>query len=167
MAKENSQLGSNPDLTAVYVALALLAVWVVYLAMDHRRMHRQLSQESICKVASQCALAPAATTNSSTSQQQPQSGPVVAPITTAGRFSADGAPSLTHNYFSDCYNYQNGRGNQNGIASYIQNEIAVRGNLPFQYSEASGCSGAGCPHSADACYAFWQQYAAAQATAGM
>ena len=156
MAKENSQ--SGPNLTAVYIAIALLGLWIVYLAVQHQRMLEQISQSNLCRIAKECS-APAAAPPLPTQISNPSN--VVAPT----RLSTSASSPGMHTYFSDCYNYQNEKGNLDGIASYIQNEISARGNLPFQYNSQTGCGGAGCPHDAQQCFAFWRQYASVQANA--
>lgn len=163
MAKDNSPVPQN--LTAVYIAVGLLSAWFIYLTVQHHRMMRVLSHKSLCKAAKDCQTAAAAA--STTTPTTTPTGPVVAPLTTQqGQMrSATRGPALTHTNFADCFNYQVAQKNPNGVASFIQNEIATVGNLPFQLLGSAGCGGAGCPHTPDQCYGFWQQYAQNQAVA--
>ncbi len=141
MPKDNS--ASQVNLTPVYIAMALLGGWVMYISQEHSKLAYQVSDKNLCSLNATCKAAAASSTNT--------------PLTTnsAGKFSS---PPKIHNSFADCLNYQSVVGNPNGVASFIQNEIQARGNLPLAVQD-NQCAGGGCPHTPEQCYTFWTQYA--------
>ncbi len=143
MAKDNLQASKN--LTPVYVALGLMALWVYHLTSEYRSMAFSVSKKNLCDRVKECQIEAVSSNTPLVTRQ-------------SGRMAAASPSTSKHHSFLDCFNYQMVTGNPNKIGNFIQNEMGAKGNLPFLMQNGQ-CGGAGCPHTAADCYNVWFQYA--------